>query len=237
MRYKIVYESPRLLHLELTRGRLSDKEADILYYALDDRLDVVKAQVFPRTGRVSIRVRGDAQALQVALHRFLSGPTTSLQGLQQAHVQGDWSTLAKEAHRLRGVAGNLALQALQALLGQLEQAAKTEQAGQAQACLEALPAAWQAAQQALQACGAVPAPAAATEQALPQAIPVEQVQTLLSELCAALDRGELPEQELLDQLPLALPATCQEPVLEAIDRVDFAQASALLRQWHEQAGA
>lgn len=180
---------------------------------------------------------GDAQALQVALHRFLSGPTTSLQGLQQAHVQGDWSTLAKEAHRLRGVAGNLALQALQALLGQLEQAAKTEQAGQAQACLEALPAAWQAAQQALQACGAVPAPAAATEQALPQAIPVEQVQTLLSELCAALDRGELPEQELLDQLPLALPVTCQEPVLEAIDRFDFAQASALLRQWHEQAGA
>ena len=63
MRYRIVHESPRLLHLELARGRLSDKEADILYYALSDRMEVTKAQVFPRTGHVTIRVRRDEEKL------------------------------------------------------------------------------------------------------------------------------------------------------------------------------
>ena len=63
MRYSIVKESSGLLHLKLARGRLSTQEADILYYALTDRLEVIKASVFPRTGEVTVRVRRDPEAL------------------------------------------------------------------------------------------------------------------------------------------------------------------------------
>ena len=63
MRYRVLHEGPGQLHLKLARGRLSEREADILYYALIDRLEVVKATVFARTGEVSIRVRHDPEKL------------------------------------------------------------------------------------------------------------------------------------------------------------------------------
>ena len=63
MRYRVLHEGPGQLHLKLARGRLSEREADILYYALIDRLEVVKASVFARTGEVSIRVRHDPEKL------------------------------------------------------------------------------------------------------------------------------------------------------------------------------
>ena len=39
MRYRVLHEGPGQLHLKLARGRLSEREADILYYALIDRLE------------------------------------------------------------------------------------------------------------------------------------------------------------------------------------------------------
>ena len=63
MRYRVLHEGSGQLHLKLARGRLSEREADILYYALIDRLEVVKATVFARTGEVSIRVRRDPEGL------------------------------------------------------------------------------------------------------------------------------------------------------------------------------
>ena len=57
MRYRIIRQSRDRLHLELVRGSLSSKEADVLYFALCDRLDVAKVQVFPRTGQVSVQFR------------------------------------------------------------------------------------------------------------------------------------------------------------------------------------
>ena len=62
MRYSIVHRSPDRLRLALARGRLSSREADVLYYALLERRDVVKVQVFARTGEVAIRFRQSADA-------------------------------------------------------------------------------------------------------------------------------------------------------------------------------
>ncbi|MBR4703553.1 MAG: heavy metal translocating P-type ATPase [Oscillospiraceae bacterium] len=63
MRYRIVHTSPDRVHLALARGRLSPQEADILYYALLERRDVIKVQVFARTGEVAIRFRQSAEEL------------------------------------------------------------------------------------------------------------------------------------------------------------------------------
>ena len=63
MRYSIVHRSPDRLRLALARGRLSSREADVLYYALLERRDVVKVQVFARTGEVAIRFRQSAEEL------------------------------------------------------------------------------------------------------------------------------------------------------------------------------
>ena len=63
MRYRVLHEGPGQLHLKLARGRLSEREADILYYALIDRLEVVKASVFSRTGEVTLRVRSNPEGL------------------------------------------------------------------------------------------------------------------------------------------------------------------------------
>jgi len=63
MRYRIKRQSPGRIHLALARGRLSREEADILYYALIERRDVVNASVYVRTGEVSVQYRGDGEAL------------------------------------------------------------------------------------------------------------------------------------------------------------------------------
>jgi len=63
MRYRILHEGSGYLHLALERGRLSAEEADILYYALLERREVIKVQVLARCGQVSIRCRQDAQTL------------------------------------------------------------------------------------------------------------------------------------------------------------------------------
>jgi len=67
MRYRIVHEGPGRLHIALDRVRLSSKEADILYYALIERRDVVKVQVYPRTGEAVVRYRREREELLAVL--------------------------------------------------------------------------------------------------------------------------------------------------------------------------
>ena len=55
MRYRILHESRDRVHLALARGRLSAQEADILYYAMLERREVTKVQVFARSGEVCVR--------------------------------------------------------------------------------------------------------------------------------------------------------------------------------------
>ncbi len=70
MRYSILHEAPGRLHIGLARQRLGDREADILYYALIERRDVIKVQVYPRTGQLTLRYRGDREELLALLDRL-----------------------------------------------------------------------------------------------------------------------------------------------------------------------
>ena len=63
MRYRIVHEGPGRLHIALARNRLSGREADIFYYSLIERRDVVKVQVYPRIGQAAIRYRREREEL------------------------------------------------------------------------------------------------------------------------------------------------------------------------------
>ena len=77
MRYRIVHQSPERLHLALAGGRLSPREADVLYYGLLEKREVVKVQVFARTGEAVIRFRQSAEALLDWLDGFsLSGESS-----------------------------------------------------------------------------------------------------------------------------------------------------------------
>ncbi|MDD3017662.1 MAG: ATP-binding protein [Comamonas sp.] len=176
---------------------------------------------------------GDAQALHSALQRFLHPQEVAarLQRLVQAHQQAAWPTLAAEAHRLRGVAANLALPALQALLIQLESAAQAQQAAPVQACMQALPQAFDAAQRATQQHAQAHL-SAQTEPLLapPPALAPEHLQALVADICQALEGGEWPEHALA-QLQQAVPQAELEPVLHALDNFEFERASQLLRQW------
>lgn len=69
MRYRIVHRGQDRLRLALERGRLTEREADILHYALADRRDVTKVQVLPRIGEVAVRFRRDPEELL----RYLDG--------------------------------------------------------------------------------------------------------------------------------------------------------------------
>ncbi len=76
MKYRVLHEGPGQLHLKLARGRLSPEEADVLYYSLTDRMEVVKASVFSRTGEVTIKVRRDPEALLSYLDSLQLTPDT-----------------------------------------------------------------------------------------------------------------------------------------------------------------
>ncbi|MBQ1311568.1 MAG: heavy metal translocating P-type ATPase, partial [Blautia sp.] len=59
MRYRILHQSRNRFHIALTRRRLKDQEADVLYYTLLERDDVESVQVFTRTAEAVVRCRGN----------------------------------------------------------------------------------------------------------------------------------------------------------------------------------
>ena len=82
MRYRIRHEGPGSLHIALDRSRLSKQEADILYYALIEKRDVLKVSVYPRVGEAVIRYRRDREALLTSLD------TLSLQDAEAVRIPG-----------------------------------------------------------------------------------------------------------------------------------------------------
>ena len=82
MRYRIRHEGPGSLHIALDRSRLSKQEADILYYALIEKRDVLKVSVYPRVGEAVIRYRRDREALLTSLD------TLSLQDTEAVRIPG-----------------------------------------------------------------------------------------------------------------------------------------------------
>lgn len=58
MKYRITHHSRNRLHMDLAKRRLTQDEADVLYYALSEREDVISVSVYPRTAQVTLRYNG-----------------------------------------------------------------------------------------------------------------------------------------------------------------------------------
>ena len=71
MKFKILYRSEERLHLDLGARRLSDEDADTLYYALGERPGVHKVNVFCRTGQLTVSFDGRDGLAAGELIRFL----------------------------------------------------------------------------------------------------------------------------------------------------------------------
>ena len=55
MRYQIIHETEGQLHIKLPFRRLTEREADLVYYGLTNHTDVISTHVFPRTASAVIR--------------------------------------------------------------------------------------------------------------------------------------------------------------------------------------
>ena len=141
--------------------------------------------------------------------------------------------LATEMHRLRGMAGNLGLDALRALLEAIEAAVRAEALNRALTLLHELPAALQAVREALAQAypaAALPAQSPSIAVAAPVALdPAQQAQVrqAIDRLARALSDGEWV-QAPTDLLACLLPPAAMAPLAEALEAFDFDRAQACL---------
>ncbi|MDH0048683.1 PAS domain S-box protein [Comamonas terrigena] len=175
---------------------------------------------------------GSMDSLLRALRRFAKdqpGQALRLQSLRDAE---DWVELAAAAHRMRGAAGNLALNTLYTMAATLEGAARSRDVALADRQLRDLPPALAhldglLAQQDTAAAPAAPVQAAAD-------VPAAQLQYWLDETIAALQGGELAS-DALDALQQHVSSLDIQPLQEAVDAFDFDRAlecaHALKKQW------
>ena len=177
------------------------------------------------------RLWGQRALLRAAVARLLVDHAATPATLQALVAQPDMDAARALAHRLRGVAGNLALEPLQTLAQRIEEAAHSSDRTALQPLVAALPAALQAVQQALaQEAEAAAAPAPRVGQHAP--LTADQRQQALAAAHAlqeALVQSELA-QPPLDVLVQLLPADATERLQEAIDTFDFEQAVVQLQQ-------
>lgn len=177
------------------------------------------------------RLWGQRALLRDAVARLLVDHAATPATLQALVAQPDMDAARALAHRLRGVASNLALEPLQTLAQRIEEAAHSLDRTALQPLVAALPAALQAVQQALaQEAEAAAAPAPGVGQHAP--LTADQRQQALAAAHAlqqALVQSELA-QPPLDVLVQLLPADATERLQEAIDTFDFEQAVVQLQQ-------
>ncbi len=177
------------------------------------------------------RLWGQRALLRDAVARLLVDHAATPATLQALVAQPDMDAARALAHRLRGVAGNLALEPLQTLAQRIEEAAHSSDRTALQPLVAALPAALQAVQQALaQEAEAAAAPAPRVGQHAP--LTADQRQQALAAAHAlqeALVQSELA-QPPLDVLVQLLPADATERLQDAIDTFDFEQAVVQLQQ-------
>jgi CheY-like chemotaxis protein len=76
--------------------------------------------------------------LRVIIDGYLGAAQARLQRIEASALAGDLTELAREAHDLKGVSGNVGARRLQQLAGELEQAAKAGDTGGAGALAEAV---------------------------------------------------------------------------------------------------
>ena len=163
--------------------------------------------------------------LQAMLDRHADAP----QVLDRLLGAGDLAAAREQAHRLRGVSGNMACDGLQALAAQIEQALSTPAPDAAVALLPALTAALAEVAAAVAARRqAVPAPGAAPAARLSRSATQARATALLQ----TVQRSEIGDDAALCELEAALAAHGESDsaaaLVRAIDHFDFPAARRLL---------
>ncbi|WP_239231504.1 Hpt domain-containing protein, partial [Comamonas aquatica] len=172
---------------------------------------------------------GGVEPLRAAWARFLGEQQGRTQELRQLVQQGDWEAIRSTVHRMRGAAGNLALQPLQALLAQMEHDALHQDRAALEPLLPELATALAQVEALLRTSAPSATPTAAPRPAttLP---PAQQLQALtaLHTLGKALQQGEIasPALQAVQQL---LPAPELVALLEALDLFEFERALECVR--------
>lgn len=177
---------------------------------------------------------GEAATHQRAVHNFMQQHSKLIEELQQVINQP--AALMALAHRLRGVAANLALNRLSKTLEQLETAARNQAQVDLKNIYATLPEIWQALQQAVQALSH-PGPASTENDG--STLTAEQRALLfkaMSEARQALERGELPERAL-QTLQNHLSAARLSSLQTALDQFDFTLAMNQLQILHAELSA
>ncbi len=162
---------------------------------------------------------GDESALRQAIRRFCQDWPKAAQQLEDALLAADDTSLLAVAHRLYGVAGNLALSEVHSLLGRLEAAARNHDFSTARPLLETL-------HDAFAACHPGDTIMAETLQTS-HSTDAAQLKSLLLDAKNAVDHGEYPET-LFHALAALLPAKAFGPLRQALDDFDFERAAAQL---------
>jgi HPt (histidine-containing phosphotransfer) domain-containing protein len=171
------------------------------------------------------RWNGDEAAYRAALSRF-GDDFAATAGRWRELARQDAAALAVEAHRTRGVAGNIGLNALAAALGLLERDCSAA-AGKADAALDAALAGLDAALAAIAALPPWQAPA--QQRAAAAAADTVPVAEAAAVLARALARGAIDDRALAS---LAAgwhgPAGALDALHEAIRNFDFDRARSML---------
>lgn len=63
MRFRLIHQSPNRFHLDLTKKRLTEGEADVLYYTLIEMPAVTRVKVYARTAQLVVIYNGVRSAL------------------------------------------------------------------------------------------------------------------------------------------------------------------------------
>ena len=63
MKYRVLHSSQHRFHLDLCVRRLTQAEADTLYYTLMNRDEVENVQVFVRTAQMIVKYRGQSEKI------------------------------------------------------------------------------------------------------------------------------------------------------------------------------
>ena len=75
MKFRLIHQSPNRFHLDLTKKRLTESEADVLYYTLIEMSGVTHVKVYTRTAQLAVIYNGVRSALLDLSLIHISEPT------------------------------------------------------------------------------------------------------------------------------------------------------------------
>ncbi|MFC4653509.1 MHYT domain-containing protein [Rheinheimera marina] len=174
----------------------------------------------------ALQLWGHQDSYLFNLRQFLQQLPEQLELMLSAYQQGDLTQVQHKAHALKGVSGNLALEAFSRIGAELEQAARQLQPERCLQLISRLQSGWPRLDKAAAALHNQQ-----PEQSNTETVDITQLQLLLQQLAAGLAKHQLDSQ-LVQQLSQVQSPWQHEirQILELADEFEFQAALALLDQ-------